>query len=72
MGLLWAGVAKLQHLLGRPAQALAAAQAALRSLVTTHGGGGQAVGDMRRVAWEAEQELTHGQQQRLAAAEEED
>lgn len=72
MGLLWAGVAKLEHLLGRPAQALGAAQAALQSLVTTQGGGGEAVGAMRRVAWEAEQELSHGQQQRLAAQEEGD
>ena len=71
-GLLWAGVAKLEHLLVRPAQALAAAQAALRCLVATHGGGGAAAGAMRRMAWEAEQELAHGQQQRLAAGEDDD
>ncbi|KAL4427604.1 hypothetical protein ABPG75_001693 [Micractinium tetrahymenae] len=59
LGLLHASVAKLAHLLERPAEALAAAKAAARILSVTHGGG-SAAEEARRVAAEAEAELAHG------------
>lgn len=62
LGLLWAGIAKIEHLLERPAKALPAAEQALRVLVVTHGGSGPAVEAARRVQFEAGQELQHGRQ----------
>lgn len=56
LGLLWAAVAKLEHLQERPHKALAAAEQALHILTTTHGGGGPAADAMRRVLLEARQE----------------
>ena len=40
LGLLWAGIAKIEHLQGRPAAALPAAESALRILQAVQGGGG--------------------------------
>lgn len=56
LGLLWAAVAKLEHLQEQPQKALAAAEQALHILTTTHGGSGPAAEAMRRVLLEARQE----------------
>ena len=65
LGLLWASIAKLEHLAERPGKALTAAEQALRILGATHGSGGAVVQQMRRVQLEARQELQ--QHQQLAA-----
>lgn len=69
LGLLHASVAKLAHLLERPAEALRSAQAAVRILSATHGGGGGPVEEARRVSAEAEAELAHGAAWRRGALE---
>lgn len=56
LGLLWAAVAKLEHLQERPSQAIQAAEQALHILTTTHGGSGPAAEAMRQVLFEAQQE----------------
>ncbi len=56
LGLLWAAVAKLEHLQERPSQAIQAAEQALHILTTTHGGSGLAAEAMRQVLFEAQQE----------------
>ncbi|KAI7835781.1 hypothetical protein COHA_010324 [Chlorella ohadii] len=48
LGLLWAAVAKLEHLQERPSQAIQAAEQALHILTTTHGGSGPAAEAMRQ------------------------
>lgn len=68
LGLLHASVAKLAHLLERPAEALPAAQEAARILSATHGGG-SAAEEARRVAAEAEAELAVGAARRLGSRE---
>ena len=72
LGLLWAGMAKLEHLLEQPGKALAAAEQAARILTATHGSGGAAVEAMRRVQFEARQELAHGGHAVMGAGEDED
>lgn len=62
LGLLWAGIAKLEHLAERPHRALPAAQAAARILAATHGGAGPAAEAVARVALEAQHELAHMRQ----------
>lgn len=62
VGLLWAGVAKIEHLLERPHKALEAAEQAIRILGATHGGSGSAVAAAARVKFEAQQELLHRRQ----------
>ncbi len=59
LGLHWASIAKLAHFMGsRPQQAQRAAQRALAILGCTHGtSGGGVAEDMRRVLFEAGQEL---------------
>ncbi|EFN53133.1 hypothetical protein CHLNCDRAFT_137504 [Chlorella variabilis] len=72
LGLLWASAAKLEHLLERPAQALAAARAAAAILGATHGDGGAVVREMQRVVFEAQQELGREEAWGAAGAAEED
>lgn len=57
LGLLWAAVAKLEHLQERPERAMHAAEQALHILTTTHGGSGPAADAMRQVLLEARHEL---------------
>ena len=68
VGLLWASIAKLEHLREAPAKALAAAEQALRILAATHGSGGAVVEQMRRVQLEARQEMRHRQLAALDAS----
>lgn len=56
LGLLWAAVAKLEHLQERPDQAMQAVEQALHTLTATHGGSGPAAEAMRQVLFEARQE----------------
>lgn len=57
LGLLWAAVAKLEHLQERPDRAMQAAEQALHILTATaHGGSGSAAEAMRQVLFEARQE----------------
>ncbi|PRW45589.1 histone-lysine N-methyltransferase SMYD3 [Chlorella sorokiniana] len=50
LGLLWATVAKLEHLQERPSQAIQAAEQALHILTATHGGNGPAAETVRQRA----------------------
>ena len=68
VGLLWASIAKLEHLREAPAKVLAAAEQALRILAATHGSGGAVVEQMRRVQLEARQEMRHRQLAALDAS----
>ena len=62
LALLWATIAKLEHLLERPAAAVQAADRALSLLRVTHGGRGAAADEVARVRHEAGAELAHARQ----------
>ena len=57
----YATLAKLEHLLEHPKEAITAATKAMRVLSVTHAGqgavGGQVCEEVGRVGWEAQQEL---------------
>ncbi len=60
LGLHWATIAKLVHFMsGRPEQAQRAAQRALAILGHTHSTGGGVIDAVRRVLFEASQELAY-------------